>query len=231
MINWKKSGKMEKFNFSLNVVILTTLIIAFWISVYKQNWTEILPIILTFTLLLIPHFLEKKYKIDFPTEFEIAIAIIIYCSLFLGEYTGAYQTFWWWDSFLHAFSGLTLGLAAFLTMYLFYKTEKIKAKPITIAIIAFSFALSIGALWEIAEFTIDYTTGMDMQRARNLCEIGTEICDTRLGVMDTMKDLIVDSIGALIASIIGFIYLKTGEIHFIENIIRKTIRTNKRFFK
>lgn len=230
MINWNQSSKMDKFHYGLNVFVLTTLIIAFILSIYEQNWVATLPIILTFILLLIPYFLEHKYKIDFPPEFEIAITVIVYFSLFLGEYNDAYQRFWWWDSLLHGFSGLILGFTAFLVLYLFYKTQKIKAKPITIVIIAFSFALAIGALWEIFEFTIDSLFKADMQRARNLCQITEQICNTQLGVVDTMKDLIIDSIGALIASIIGFIYIKTGEIAFIDNLLRKIRKTNKKLF-
>lgn len=231
MINWKKSSRMDKFHYGLNIFILITLIIAFVLSIYEKNWLALLPIFLILILLSIPYFLEKKYKIDFPPEFEIAITIIIYFSLFLGEYTGAYQKLWWWDSLLHGFFGLVLGFATFLILYLFYKTQKIKAKPITIIIIAFSFALAIGSLWEITEFAIDSLFDANMQKSKNLCLITEKICDTRLGVIDTMKDLIVDSIGALIASIISFIYMKTGEIAFLDNVLREIRKTNKRFFK
>ncbi len=46
---------------------------------------------------------------------------------------------------------------------------------------AFSFAVSIGTLWEVFEFGMDILFGLSMQKS---------------GVIDTMDDLIVDAIGA-----------------------------------
>lgn len=69
-----------------------------------------------------------------------------------------------------------------------------------------------------------------MQKARNL-ELIYGYCDTRLGVIDTMVDLIVDSIGALFASLIGYIYLVKGEVRFFDRFITSFEKENPRFFK
>ena len=74
------------------------------------------------------------------------------------------------------------------------------------ALFSFCFALAMGSMWEIFEFGVDVIFGANMQKARNLEEI-YGVFDTRLGVIDTMRDLIVDAIGALIVSVTGYIHM------------------------
>jgi hypothetical protein len=67
--------------------------------------------------------------------------------------------------------------------------------------------LSIGALWEIFEFLMDSLFGLNMQKS---------------GLIDTMWDLIVDALGALVISILGYLYLK-GDIKLLERLDRRLI--------
>jgi hypothetical protein len=46
------------------------------------------------------------------------------------------------------------------------------------------------------------------------------------GVVDTMIDLIVDTIGAFVVAIMGYVYLKTGRYSFIADAVRKFVRKN-----
>jgi hypothetical protein len=46
------------------------------------------------------------------------------------------------------------------------------------------------------------------------------------GVVDTMIDLIVDVIGAVIVAAMGYAYLKTGRYSFIADSVRKFVRKN-----
>jgi hypothetical protein len=46
------------------------------------------------------------------------------------------------------------------------------------------------------------------------------------GVVDTMVDLIVDTIGAVIVSGMGYAYLKTGRYSLIADAVRKFVRKN-----
>lgn len=61
------------------------------------------------------------------------------------------------------------------------------------------FALGVGALWEIFEFTMDSLFGMNMQKP---------MLGDPSGLTDTMWDLIVDATGALVISVLGWRYLK-----------------------
>jgi len=70
---------------------------------------------------------------------------------------------------------------------------------------------------------MDEFFGTDMQKARGLCE-GLEECDSRLGVIDTMHDLILDAMGTLIACIIGFIYLKRKKFIFFDKFFDEFVK-------
>lgn len=124
---------------------------------------------------------------------------------------------------------MALGFAGFLILYIIYRTGGFRASFKLIAIFSFCFALALGALWEIFEFGVDTFFGANMQKARGL---GLESnCNTRLGVVDTMWDLILDAIGALIASITGYYYLKNKKIPIFSSLIKRFEEKNPNLFK
>ena len=140
----------------------------------------------------------------------------MYASLFLGEIKSYYTLFWWWDIILHIGSGIAFGFIGFLILYVLYKGDKIKAKPSTIAIFSFSFGLAIGALWEIFEFAIDNILRTNLQKS---------------GLVDTMWDLIVDGFGALIASIIGYFYIKKEKKGLFNKLVKEFKKENPKLFR
>ncbi|MFH1801525.1 MAG: hypothetical protein ABH804_01690 [archaeon] len=221
---------LSKIYFFFNLFIRITLIIAIFFGAYEREWMIIFVSLITFMLTFLPFFVEKKYKINLPPEIEMIIILFIYAGIFLGEVRDFYYKIWWWDSMLHLSAGISLGFAGFLILYVFYKTGKFKASPAVIAFFTFCFALALGALWEIFEYYMDNFFALNMQKARNL-ELVYGYFDTRIGVIDTMRDLILDSIGAFIVSICGYIYLKKGEIFLFEKLVRRFERENKTIFR
>jgi len=163
------------------------------LSVYEQAWlTLFVSIVGLATVWMLP-LMARNFSIHVPLEFEFILNIFIYGSLYLGEIQGYYTRFWWWDIVLHAGSGLTLGFIGFLILYSLHKEGRFKASPFIIAVFSFCFALALGALWEIFEFTVDSVLGFNMQKS---------------GLVDTMWDLIVDAVSALVASVSGYMYMK-----------------------
>lgn len=174
-------------------VFRALLIIGGFLSVLGQNWMNLLLFVLTLFLTFLPSILEKELKIDSPSESELILVIFIFASMYLGEIHAFYIKFWWWDLMLHTVSGFIIADIGFMLVYILNKQKKLKLTPIFVAMFSFSFAVSLGVLWEIFEFTMDSVFGVNMQKS---------------GLVDTMWDLIVDSIGALIVSLIGYYYLK-----------------------
>lgn len=184
---------------------------------YQAGFESLLILLLTF----LPLLMRRQFRIRITHEIETLAIVFIYLSLFLGEVQGYYERYWWWDLALHAGSGFLLGIFGFLFVYLLNDNDKISLhlSPGFIATFAFMFAMTVGVLWEIFEFAMDTLFGMDMQR-------------TATGVVDTMWDLVVDCIGALVIAVLGYGYLKTEEIDsFLERMIQRFIQANPRLFR
>lgn len=213
----QKYNKSDRIYYYIILFIRINLLISIVSSILYYSWIILFVSIIVFILTFIPLLFQKRYKINLPIEIELITVLFIYATLFLGEVHGYYTLFWWWDLLLHTGSALTLGFIGFTIMFILYKGNKVSASPIIIAIFSFSFALSIGAVWEIFEFTLDNLLGLNMQKT---------------GLVDTMWDLIVDSIGALIASTFGYLYLKKDKIFLFGfgNIIRKFQKLNPKLF-
>lgn|GEM_PF-860998 len=208
-----KLNRADKVKLVLFIIFRAIVVLAGIISVINNDWTNFALSILTLIVLLLPSIIEKRLSVDFPSEFEIAVVIFIFAALYLGEMRAYYVKYWWWDLFLHTFSGLIIGAIGFSLVNILNKNEKIaiKLSPIFVSIFSFSFALSIGALWEIYEFAMDTLFGLNMQKS---------------GLVDTMTDLIVDALGALVFSVLGYLHLK-GKINLLDRFIGKIRDWNK----
>lgn len=201
----------EKIELTTSYIIRLVIFIALINTLLDQEWeiafVSLLALVLTFTLPV----LAKNYKIHLPVSFELMIVVFIYASVFLGEVRGYYTRFWWWDLVLHAGSGLALGFAGFLILYIVYRRHKIQASPLLIAFFSFAFASAIGVIWEIFEFTMDSLFDFTMQKS---------------GLVDTMWDLIVNAGGALITSALGYLHLKRFGVYLFDKTVKMFVRMN-----
>lgn len=113
-----------------------------------------------------------------------------------------------------------------------------KLSPLFLAIVAFCFSMTVGVLWEFFEFGMDQFFGTDMQKdflvstinsvtlnpsgLNNVVHLPIESLVVNgqdwlefpggyidIGLIDTMKDLVVNFVGAVVFSVIGFFYVKT----------------------
>lgn len=155
----------------------------------------------------LPSILEKRLNFEIPKSLLIFYLIFLYCAITLGEVRDFYYRIPHWDTILHAMSSLMSGSFGFMVVDILNRDKhtSMNLSPIFVALFAFCFGCTIGSLWEIYEFSFDGILGLNMQKFR--LENGTELIG-HAALSDTMKDIIVDSLGALIASIIGYFNLK-----------------------
>lgn len=170
----------------------------------------------TLALTLAPLYLQKMIAIEIPSGFLVAIAAFLMATLFLGEVRDFYERLWWWDVVLHAGSAIAFGLIGVVLMLILVKGEKLAAAPFTASFFAFCFAVMLGVMWEILEFTMDQTLGTNTQKS---------------GLVDTMTDLIVDCIGAVLGAAAGWVYLKNEQGGFLTRMLREFVDRNKRLFR
>lgn len=193
-----------------------TLLAAILASIYFGSWYNFSIASLCIILTFIPAWFQKKYDIEIPVDFEFATIFFVYASLFLGEINNFYYRFWWWDVMLHFISAIGFACVGFIILYILFQTNRISSKPIWLAIFSFCFSVSIGALWEIFEFSVDQLLGLNMQKS---------------GLMDTMWDLITNSVGAFIASLAGYFYLKGRHNFFFYRLFDRFIKDNRNLLK
>ncbi len=157
----------------------------------------------------LPSFLEKKFNFEIPRTLYIMYLIFLYCAIFLGEIRNYYYHVPHWDSILHTLSSLMSGAFGFMVVDILNqdKHTSINLSPLFVSVFAFCFSVTFGTLWEIYEFSFDALLGLNMQKfrlANGTLLVGHE------ALTDTMKDIILDTLGAFMASLIGFLYLKGG---------------------
>ena len=163
--------------------------------------------ILGIIVINLPSLLAKKLKFDIPPALYIMYILFLYGAIFLGEVRSFYYNVPHWDDVLHFCSSMMTGMFGFMLVAILNQNKRIAVNlsPVFICIFAFSFSVMIGSVWEIYEYTFDGILGLNMQKFR--LEDGTNLVG-HAALRDTMKDIIVDCCGALLATVLGFISIK-----------------------
>ncbi len=187
------------------------------ISLFEEGqWHTMLMAILTLVVTIIPLLFQKKFNVYLPPILISFVAFFAYATLFLGEVGGYYQKFWWWDLALHLSSAIGFGLLAVIFILLIFGKKRNEAHPLFFALLVFCFSMTMGVLWEIYEFAMDQIFGFNMQKS---------------GLLDTMTDLIINCIGAGIASFAGYLYLFDTPHNPLSRFIDRGYVANKALFK
>lgn len=209
--------KLEKVKIAIIIFFNLLYILSGIAAILAKNWLTLFIMIIGIVLMALPSMLEKKLKIDFPSELEIAILLFLVASIYFGEIHDFYYRYWWWDTVLHLLSGIIIGMIAFALIYILNDYEKVKfnLSPFFIALFVFCFTLALGALWEIFEFAVDQIFGANMQKS---------------GIVDTMWDLIADAVGGFIVAFIGYLYLKGKEFRIVTKYKDQFVEDNPHIF-
>ena len=193
------------------------LIVGMIAAAFRGNWLNVITVGLILFLIALPRLLGDRFKVVIPDEFIMLAAVFIFGSLFLGSFRDFYERFWWWDAALHTASGGLLGILGLMLVYSLNRDPNIKVtmSPFFVALFATCFAMAIGVVWEIYEFTVDQLLGWNMQRN---------------GIVDTMWDLIVDTAGAAVVSVMGYAYLKSNRESVIARGLERFVEQNPDMF-
>ena len=216
--------------------------------------------VLTILLLYVPSWLQVKLRIELPPPLEITILCFIFAAEILGEVNAFYVNVPNWDTMLHTLNGFLAAAVGFSMVLLLNDDERLTfdLSPFFLALVAFCFSMTIGVLWEFFEFGMDWFFHTDMQKDTIVNAIYTVALDTTLsnkvvtvsniqdvvingeslglggyldiGLIDTMKDLFVNFIGAVVFSVAVFFYArskgekKTAALGFVPS--KKTAETD-----
>lgn len=163
---------------------------------------------------------EKNLFRHIPSALQSLLIVGIFCASFGGKFMNFYYDLRWWDSALHLIGGGTTALYGYEIVCALLKKEK-KSAPLSLVILgAVGFSFMASTLWELFEFGFDQVAGMmsgypgDAQHWSLELALGTPkeltlfdpIVAERWPIMDTMGDIVLNSIGAGIAYIVFKIY-------------------------
>lgn len=206
-------------------IFISNLIRVLLILIFIRGWiigehSQDILIIITFILTYYPSILEKKFGVYLPKRLQILITSFIFASQILGEIGDFYEKIPWWDTMLHTISGVVLGLVGFLFVYLLNErgSKNVNLSPVFVIIFAFCLAMTLGVFWEFFEFGADRLLGYNMQKFRMPGEDG---------LVDTMEDLIVNALGAVVACVVGYIYIKRKKDNLFSKYFSKWFKKEK----
>ena len=237
-------------SFVVYVVLRMLVILMMVLQIFNKNYENVFLCILTLLLLFVPSFIQINLKIELPTALEITILIFIFAAEILGEIQAYYIRFPFWDTALHTINGFLAAAIGFALVDILNRSKKfsIQLSPVFVAIVAFCFSMTIGVLWEFFECSMDLFFGLDMQKDTIVHSIHSVMLDPAgantpveidnitdvvvngqslglggyldIGLLDTMKDLFVNFIGAVVFSTIGYFYVKNrGKGRFAKRFI------------
>ncbi|MBQ8551200.1 MAG: hypothetical protein IJ428_00135 [Clostridia bacterium] len=196
--------------------------------------------LLSLVLFMLPTLLERRFKIELPSTLELIVILFIFASTFLGEVGGYYDRYRLWDTLLHVTSGFLTTAIGFSMIDILNRSEHVKFTLSAgfVALFAFCFSMTIGVVWEFYEFAMDMIFVTDMQKDTIVHEFSSVLLDLPaarvesavlngveldgwldIGLIDTMKDLLVCAVGAVMFSVFGYIYVKTREQKWITRLM------------
>lgn len=253
----KVDNKNKGRDITVYVVLRFLVIVIMIVQLLRGNYENVFMCGLTLILFLIPSIIDKRLNIVLPNALETLILLFIFSAEILGEVQNFYGIFKHWDTMLHTINGFLCGAIGFSLIDILNRSERFHTKmtPISVALVAFCFSMTVGVMWEFFEFGMDDVFHTDMQKDRIVQTISsvtlndegknkpitiqnidkttvsyTENEESKelviqggyldIGIRDTMKDLFVNFLGAVMFSVIGWLYIKDKEEYkFAENLM------------
>ncbi|MGN0072465.1 MAG: hypothetical protein ACI36W_01490 [Coriobacteriales bacterium] len=233
----KEEMSANKGTWTLFIVLRVIVILVAVRCAWVQRWEQLFLCIVVLFLMLLPSILAHRLKLELPSTLEKIILLFVFAAEILGEIGGYYQVFPWWDTMLHTLWGFLAAAIGFAMVDLLNRDPSIKfdLSPVFCAVVAVCFSMTVGVVWEFFEFSMDRFFSFDMQKdtvvngfasvmlggdgtrplvVSNITSSTINGVDYGLGgyldigLFDTMGDLLVNFIGAIVFSIFGYQYLK-----------------------
>lgn len=242
--------KKRNGTFVLYMILRTLVIAILVLSLIEKRYESVATCALVLVLFLVPSFLERKLHFELPSTIEKIVLLFIYAAEIMGELQEFYLRVSWWDTMLHTMNGFLCAAVGFALVDILNSNPNVKLSlsPFYLAFVSFCFSMTVGVVWEFFEFSMDWFFHFDMQKDTVITTISSVMLnpDGRnvpyvisgiesvtingrelglggyldIGLIDTMKDLFVNFIGAVVFSVIGYFYVKSrGKSKFASRFI------------
>lgn len=204
-----KDKLIHKFPSIIKVLLSIIVLFIFFRQLFLKEWFIVITCIFVLTIMVIPEFLTKKYKIEFPNTLETMIYLFIFSAEILGEIGEYYISISWWDNLLHLVSGFALGgVGIFLIDKLNNSPmHHLSLSPFFVVLVSICFSVTVLTFWEVFEYTSDVLVHTDMQKDTVVSSITSAIFNS-----NGKKNLVTYDVNSLIISGKGFKLLYGGYV-------------------
>lgn len=178
----------------------------------SQGITFIVESLLGIALIFMPQVILKVFKLKIPAAIVLFYWFFLFISVFLGTGMHLISIISFWDKILHAVSPMVLTALGYgLIGYLMKDAEISKTSPWLFLLFGFAFAGLCGVFWEFWEFLCDQFLGMNLQR---FAASDDTLFVGRAALMDTMGDLLTNTIGAALMGLFAWSQSNKDERYF-----------------
>ena len=235
---WKSREEMRARPYSTAVFVILRLVVVAMlvINLLEGDYESAFICVLSLFLFLLPTFIEKRLRIQIPTLMEMVILLFIFAAEILGELQNYYTQYPYWDTMLHTANGFICAAFGFSLIDILTRNrqEKFRLSPLYVSLVAFCFSMTVGVLWEFFEYGMDMVFLTDMQKDTVIHSMASMTLPSEegvtvlrditavtvngeplmvngyldIGLHDTMADLFVNFVGAVVFSVLGFFYIR-----------------------
>ena len=196
----KLKGIQKYLSFAIKLILILSIINA----VSNHLWYIMSTNIFLLILIFIPQ-IVKKSQIKIPAEFEWILLVFVIFTLFLGKISGI---------IVPIFFGIAIAMIGFMILAILYSNNQIKKDYFLIILFTFSFTITFGFLLELLKYYLKIFLEQEIS----------------IGIYKfSMQNMTFVIIGAAIASIIGYIYMKS-EKGVLRRAVKKIMQENPKLF-
>ena len=231
--------RVHKKSFIVYSVLRALVIVCMIRQFINRDYEAFAMCILTLLLMVVPSIMQVRLKVQMSQTMEIIILCFIFAAEILGEINRFYVLIPGWDTILHTLNGFIAAGVGYSLVDMMNRDERLtfSLSPAFVSIVAICFSMTVGVMWEFIEFGADQMFLLDMQKDTVVHAIGSVMLDPSnsnkpviingitstvvngqnlgingyldIGLIDTMKDLFVNFIGAVVFSLRGYGFAKS----------------------
>lgn len=172
------------------------LLALFLFGLYEPNPKVIINSLLALMITFSPAVLERNYRLSLDAWLSLWVTTAVFLHT-LGS-AGLYGYFGWWDHLTHALSASLvagIGYASVRALDLHHPDIHLPRRYLFVYVIIF--VMAFGVIWELFEFGLDLlaeATDLEMPLAQH-------------GIDDTVRDMLFNTLGAVVVAAGAHIYL------------------------
>ncbi len=185
----------------------------------KQGVIFVIECLAGIGLIFLPELISKLFKLFIPEKIIYFYWFFLVISVFLGTSLHMISIVSFWDKILHTVSPMVLTALGYGLIGYFMKDANIsKTSPWLFLLFGFAFAGVCGVFWEFWEFLCDTVADMNLQR---YATSAGKLLVGRAALMDTMGDLLTNTIGAVLMGIYARVQSRGNASYFEEYRLKK----------